>query len=356
MIKATGSLDILGITGLDAESPTPSTSGAGIDRRLTELASWCPDYRLRLPQGAPFCLPGSPSPFDANAGMLYHSPSRDEEDSSEIKVDALRIARVTAVNSHDFDLQDRNPGGIERFLRLSTLREWVDTLSLTVSASAAGAGLGGIMDLFAQTVKELNIGVSHHQSTTSPNSAAGGGGNETTKRLLKVLLAPAVSFNSSDSPTPTDENIFLNVMSHGSAVRAGNKFVPALDELSAARQSMRERMLVCFRKRLFMTDQGELGLAPRAIEKGDILAVLPGSRAPVVLRRANVDDSAGGDADKVTRSLLHHRSAASPSIVRGNISSEAGKERWKVVGQCYLEGWMDGTKVQGGKWEEMVLS
>ncbi|KAK6438481.1 hypothetical protein LTR95_005317 [Oleoguttula sp. CCFEE 5521] len=66
-------------------------------------------------------------------------------------------------------------------------------------------------------------------------------------------------------------------------------------------------------RRLMVTDKGFVGMAPRAARKGDVLAVLLGCSVPVVLRR--------------------------------NAESEHG-DRYELIGECYLHGFMNGEAVR----------
>ncbi|KAH6675326.1 heterokaryon incompatibility protein-domain-containing protein [Plectosphaerella plurivora] len=68
--------------------------------------------------------------------------------------------------------------------------------------------------------------------------------------------------------------------------------------------------MVCANRRLFLTDDGEVGLGPGVMRPGDVVCVLYGMRVPVVLRRIG--------------------------------------ETYAVVGECYVDGLMKGSAVGEG--------
>lgn len=72
-------------------------------------------------------------------------------------------------------------------------------------------------------------------------------------------------------------------------------------------------------KRLFVTKDGDMGLAYEGISKGDVLTLLLGSKTPSVLR-------------KVPRT--QHRG------------------EWRFVAQCYLDGWMRWGEHEDRGWKE----
>lgn len=73
------------------------------------------------------------------------------------------------------------------------------------------------------------------------------------------------------------------------------------------------------RRRLLVTDMGRIGLGPRQMEKGDVVCILFGCSVPVVLRRL----------DQPQR--------------------EDGRPLFRFIGECYLDGFMDGEALELGK-------
>lgn len=81
--------------------------------------------------------------------------------------------------------------------------------------------------------------------------------------------------------------------------------------------------LVAERKRIFVTDNFQIGMAPLAIKVGDQIAIINGSKVPCVLRDAG-----------------------------------SGSSEYRVISQCYLDGWMYGKSLHdnlhphGTWWDE----
>lgn len=73
-------------------------------------------------------------------------------------------------------------------------------------------------------------------------------------------------------------------------------------------------------RRIMVTDLGDIGLAPRMAQKGDVVCVLFGCSVPVVLRRLGQDGIQGQDGPV-----------------------------FKFVGECYLDGFMDGEALGLGR-------
>lgn len=98
---------------------------------------------------------------------------------------------------------------------------------------------------------------------------------------------------------------FLNTISVGEgstlwACLNENSYQPATTKrgLEASEEDMRAR-------KIFITEQGYLGLGPQSLQRGDQVVIFDGAEVPFVLRKHGAD--------------------------------------WKILGQCYLHGWMDGN-------------
>ena len=76
-------------------------------------------------------------------------------------------------------------------------------------------------------------------------------------------------------------------------------------------------------RNLFITESGYIGLGPWDLRQGDAVAVFDGAESPCVLRQA--DD---------TRSPKAHNKSDKHSKL-GN------EEKWEILGDCYLHGFMD---------------
>ena len=201
------------------------------------------------------------------------------------------IAQVTTISPQAFSLEQRNKGLTERFLQLQQhLKFFRDTTS------------GG-------KATDPNL-------TFTPNER---------RRVMRVLLADgtfaffplestADSFSVKPQTSTCDEiDRYLSVYDNEPSVLKCN-----LNDLQRARAELREKMMICVQKRVFCCEDQttratlRFGLAPIDVEVGDHIAVLHGSRVPIVLRP---------------------------------VPSAEQKADYEMVGQCYVEGAMCGESV-----------
>ena len=77
-------------------------------------------------------------------------------------------------------------------------------------------------------------------------------------------------------------------------------------------------------RRLCVTDEGWLGMAPSRAQKGDLVVVLLGCSVPVVLRRRHSDGNG-----------------------KGKGKGKEGEGALEFVGECYLHGFMNGEALEG---------
>lgn len=83
-------------------------------------------------------------------------------------------------------------------------------------------------------------------------------------------------------------------------------------------------------RRLLVTGAGRVGVAPRRAEKGDLVCVLFGCSVPVVLRPYSAQGDGGGDDG----------SAA---------AGEPSGGMYEFIGECFVDGFMDGEALALGK-------
>ncbi|KAK3371058.1 hypothetical protein B0T24DRAFT_627707 [Lasiosphaeria ovina] len=91
------------------------------------------------------------------------------------------------------------------------------------------------------------------------------------------------------------------------------------DHARKLRQFLREAGELASGKRIVLSSHGDIGLGFSTVRKGDVLCIILGSKLPCVLRR-------------------------------GRHGSSSGQCLYRLVGQCYLDGWMDGDKNPRGWW------
>jgi hypothetical protein len=147
--------------------------------------------------------------------------------------------------------------------------------------------------------------------------------------LLRTMLADGAM--GAEQPL-RNVNKYVRALEHSSEMRTLRQRRGTLDSdecsLLADYEKLEDLELIARGKNIFFTEHCQLGLAPGATREGDLVAIVHGSKTPVVLRGV-----------------------------------EGLEGEYRVLGQCYLNGWMYGetpNKVLGGKerhphckwWEE----
>lgn len=85
-------------------------------------------------------------------------------------------------------------------------------------------------------------------------------------------------------------------------------------------------------RRLYTTEKGYLGLGPASVSPGDTIWIIPGHDKPVILRDAQRGSSMG-DGE----------------------GSGSGEKRWRLAGETYVHGIMDGEHAKESGMEDLVL-
>lgn len=102
-IEMTRSLDLFGITSITG--------------RPTGLPSWAPDWTQKSPQGVPLYRPDISSSFKA-CKDLAHMRMSSGNDTKYLIVKGKVVDRVAVISNHEFDLNNRNKGALDPFLKL----------------------------------------------------------------------------------------------------------------------------------------------------------------------------------------------------------------------------------------------
>jgi Heterokaryon incompatibility protein (HET) len=143
--------------------------------------------------------------------------------------------------------------------------------------------------------------------------------------LMRTLLADGAFGSKQPLPDPIDDIIrvchdeqriqALKDRHRATRSDAEQRDVEILDRL-------RDHGLIAQQKCLFLSDSFEPGLAPAAAQPGDLICILRGSKVPCVLRKA----------------------------------TDAAQDRYHVVSQCYLDGWMyhERRPPRAKEWSEEV--
>ena len=291
-IETMETLDVFGITSLTG--------------RPTGLPSWAPDWRQRSPQGVTLYRPDVSSSFRA-CKTFTHQRISSSNDSKYLTVKGKAIDTVALVSKHDFDQNNRNKGPLDVFLRLREQLNFFKKAPLPFITEEAK------MDGTTYTTPNTT----GSKPPRRPFADVSEGEHHQQKRLIKAILAdnaykfnPANEKQTGQAPISTSElDDYLTVYSQEDPIRQQSRFLPMLDHLTGVRTELRGNMLVSVKRRLFLGQHARLGLAPQAVEAGDLVCILHGSRVPCILRRAR------------------------------------GSTRYELVGQCYYEDWMYGDEV-----------
>jgi hypothetical protein len=102
------------------------------------------------------------------------------------------------------------------------------------------------------------------------------------------------------------------------------ELAPRTDEYTAAVLSLVQG------RSYIITKSGYIGVGPNNATTGDVVAIFSGAETPFVLRKVELDDSS-----QATLSL------------NGN----PNEQRWRIVGTCYLHGFMD-NEVASPEWDD----
>lgn len=272
LMEQTGNLDLFGI--------------CGGDEKLPDLASWAPNWTVRLPQGQPIHQSGVKSPFNACKDMKFTAHPQPESPPSRLVVRGRIIDAVAAVHEFDFKYAERNTLGIDRFVNLAG---HVDFLNKNPQDRQNQGRIGR-----ARVLRALLADGAYSYSSQIFNEET-----TTQKSLSDSLLTSLLQAYDQDST--------LRQYKRGTSDR--------LDKLKDFYSMLRNKSLICVRKRLFLSDKGLLGLAPEGIGNKDIVCILNGSSVPVALRRWE---------------------------------SNGQQATYRLIGQVYLEDTMYGEKVD---WE-----
>lgn len=217
------------------------------------------------------------------------------------------IDTVALVSKHDFDPDNRNKGALDLFLGLRQQQDFFRTAAPPpVDSEDKPGGVTYATPIIGSApsrrpFSDMLEGEAHQQ-----------------KRLMKTILADnAYKFNPANEkqtgqvPISTSElDDYLAVYLQEYLIRQQSKYLPRLGHLTNVRNELRGNMLISVKRRLFLGEHARLGLAPQAVEVGDLVCILHGSRVPCILRRA-------GKAN-----------------------------RYELIGQCYYEDWMYGDHVE----------
>ena len=232
------------------------------------LPTWVPNWAdRRFICGSPIFIPGVPIHQSACRDRHY-APSSTNSNRLELTVSGHRLGSIRTVLQHSF----------KHTYFSATLKE--------------AYRLEEIQMLLGTQVKKL----SRKGSGRKVPSWFVGNPRET---LLRTILANG-SFTTTHS-IPYKLTDLLRAYDNEESARTGERD-------AELRYHLRQMGEVASGKRVFLTEELDIGLSFSTIRKGDIACILDGSKLPCILRKDPLQD------------------------------------RYSFVGLCFLHGWMDGTQ------------
>ncbi|KAH0559818.1 hypothetical protein GP486_003666 [Trichoglossum hirsutum] len=274
--------------------------GGGSDQ---ELPSWVPSWSQCYPYARPITAPDFKTHFCAS--KMPHVEREDEgagEDANVLHVKGKVIGTIKWFLPYKFDhhYHRDGPEGTKKALNFGEQRH--------------------MLEQFLRLEDQ-----SHPQIRSLLENLDG--------VLMRTVLADGAF--GSKQPLPDRIADIIRVC-HDEARVQGLKDREEAARSEAERQDveildrLRDNGLIAQQKRLFLSDSYELGLVPTAAQRGDLICILRGSRVPCVLRKETAAATAA--------------TAAAP---------QGG---YRVVSQCYLDGWMYHSSRPGRavNWSEEV--
>lgn len=300
IIKATNSLDIFSAVRGDQPCVEP-------------IPSWVPDWSQCFPYARPICAPDFKSDFKA-CNALLDPESRSHR---ELGPECPHIWE---------DPPETDPHSLIVRGKIIGFISWLSPPNF--ESNYYRDGLKSVFGLDQHIIylkKELNF-----QPPFKAQHL-----RETTKEvLIRTILADGAFGHH--QPMADSPNEIIQICEEEEEIEAARRkagpegLSPEVIDKKEALDRCRQWSLIVQQKKIFLCqgqEDGELdlGLAPKAVQNGDLVCVLYGSKVPCVLRR---------------------------------LDNETG--RYRVIGQCYLDRWMYGTPPAGRNWvtgeeDEFVL-
>ncbi|KAL8948356.1 MAG: hypothetical protein Q9222_005452 [Ikaeria aurantiellina] len=296
-VRSLGSLDVLELAHKGEESNH-------------DLPSWVPDFSKPL-ASLPFMTHNvGSSAFNASRGLKYPYWT-NTTDLKSFRVRGHIISTISSICPLDFPTYDLSQS-LHASIRLAEVVHWVRSHLNPPAQPLREGGKGEGEGEEESKADNPTIATTNLESLT-----------------LKTLLASGTNVTdhpsnaSYDSPTEilaTYHNEALLLLHQAKRQELTQPFQrsdsPATNALKIQYRYLkwmkRVSEIVC-RKKLFVTGDGDIGLGYEKLREGDAVVVLLGSKTPSVLRR-----------------------------VEG--------ERYVLVAQCYVEGWMMGEEHEGREW------
>lgn len=271
-------------------------------RQIHQLPSWVPDYSVHQVASI-LCMPprpGSLTLYAAAAGRdvsVQHSPS----DPNTLTLSAYKVDKISKI----FPIAEQSI--------YDTLEKWASMVDFSAAYPIVNGESGSMIDAFWRTlIGNIGLGTSCYPVSEDWVHKFAAFALQ-SREELQGHFANLADNQSADigSLTPGIDSI-LHLLQDVNREKEG------LDQSGLYESTMHH---VSWHRRLFLTQEGYLGLAHPSTQAGDEVVLLSGGRVPFVARKSSVDSH----------------------------------DCYYIVGESYIHGIMDGELLDtvDGKWVDL---
>ncbi|KAM0330173.1 hypothetical protein ACHAQA_004346 [Verticillium albo-atrum] len=275
-------------------------AGVGWPREISSLPSWVPDWTT-VDRSVIANFPTQKRGYQTNAGLTNRGPVIHEK---SIELDVIIVDTI--------DRQTRD-------LRRPVIDPVTNLLNTEVNSANTRAWLREAQALYQTIQSETYVNGQHHE--------------EAFWRTL-VCDAPAIGpIESADGMEwPADAVYGLwykyavkHLVEYATAEKETNLSEDeTYQQMQQGARWMTSAQLRCYSRRLAVSHNGYLSLVPALAEVGDVIAIIPGTTVPFVLRDKRYDQATDSNV-------------------------------YTLVGECYVHGIMNGEKADASEVEVIML-
>ncbi|CAG9954298.1 unnamed protein product [Clonostachys rosea f. rosea IK726] len=250
MIQNSGSLDIFAAV-------------RGDEKCKYDLPSWVPDFSNCYPYARPISAPDFITNFQASGGLPHTWKDADHPETLIVK--GKLVGKIEWLSPPSFDHK---------------------------SSREEGTGTEAVLDFENHAAAmERYLSLNDAVSPQKEHELLGG-----YSKIIRTMLADG-AFGHEQPLQHSIEDI-IRVCKKEQSIQDGTEDYNILEKL-------RQWGLIVQQKRLFLSDNYDMGLVPKTAHRGDLICLLHGSKVPCVLRR-----------------------------------NEASEGNYRIISQCYLDGMM----------------